>query len=65
MHIREDIGIIDKESDDCGAQRFSVRADLVVNVRLPEENILGRHGRQVPQFDQLFRAWTNAHRTLG
>jgi hypothetical protein len=32
MHIREDIGIIDKESDDRGAQRFSVRANLVVNV---------------------------------
>jgi hypothetical protein len=32
MHIREDIGIIDKERDDRGAQRFSVRADLVVNV---------------------------------
>ena len=26
------IGIIDKESDDRGAQRFSVGADLVVNV---------------------------------
>jgi hypothetical protein len=65
MHIREDIGIIDKESDDRGAQRFSVQADLVVDVRLQEENVLGGHGGQVPQFNQLIRAWTNAHDALG
>ena len=57
---REDIGIIDKESDDRGAQRFPSRPILSSTSTARRDVLVGMVS--VPQFNQLFRAWDECAR---
>ncbi len=52
-----------RAGDDRRGERLAVGADLIVDVRLRIEHVLGRHSRQVPQVDQLVRTRSPGQRS--